>query len=191
MGSYVRQRLVGAAVELIVERGWTGSARGGGRAGRGGPRARALPLRVAACPAGRGCGWRDAGIVQELAPLLERVRTPGDAVDLVLGSLDRYTRRDPVSLLFSETYLTATRHEDLRQAVGTVVTDFHQELARWLGEHGVEAPQETATVLAAAIDGVMLHRALNPGMTLSSIAPVLRRILAPTVIAHSPDSKGR
>jgi hypothetical protein len=85
-----------------------------------------------------------------------------------------------VSLLFSETYLAATRHEDFtpggrRRCRGLS----RQGLALWLGEHGVEAPQETAMVLAAAIDGIMLHRVLNPGMTLGSIASVLRRILAP------------
>jgi len=38
----------------------------------------------------------------------------------------------------------------------------------------------TAAVLAAAIDGLMLHRALDPGLTAGVAFPVLRRALGTT-----------
>lgn len=181
-GREVRQRLVRAAAELIAERGWTG-----------------VSTRVLAERAGVASGlvhyhfaslqallveaaisvMRD--VVDGVGPLLARARTPEDAIDLMLGSLDRYTGRDPTSLLVIETYLAATRDEDLSKAVADVVAHFRRRLTEWLAERDVASPEETAAVLAAAIDGVLLHRALDPGLTAGMVAPVLRRILAPTV----------
>ncbi|MGH3825158.1 MAG: TetR family transcriptional regulator C-terminal domain-containing protein [Pseudonocardiaceae bacterium] len=80
-------------------------------------------------------------------------------------------------MLFTETYLAATRDETLRRELTGLVTEFRQQLARWLAELGAHAPDDTASVLAAAIDGVILHRALNPELTTSAVAPLLRRII--------------
>ncbi|MGQ0775860.1 MAG: TetR/AcrR family transcriptional regulator, partial [Pseudonocardiales bacterium] len=132
-------------------------------------------------------GMRD--LADGLGQLLASAQTPEDALDLILRSLDSYDRKDPTSLLFSETYLAATREAGLRQAVGTLIADFCRQLAGWLGERGVAAPEDTAAVLAAAIDGVMLHRALNPGLTSASVAPVLRRILTPAVTGRRNNRK--
>ncbi|MGH3929559.1 MAG: TetR/AcrR family transcriptional regulator [Pseudonocardiaceae bacterium] len=189
-GREVRQRLVRTAGELIAERGWT-----------------AVSTRVLAQRAGVAPGLvhyhfaslqallteaalsvlRD--LADSLGQLLASVQTPDDALDLILRSLDSYDWQDPTSLLFSETYLAATRDEGLRQAVGALIADFCQQLAQWLGEHGVAAPQDTAAVLAAALDGVMLHRALNPGLTSVTVAPVLRRILTPAVTGRRHTGK--
>lgn len=128
---------------------------------------------------------RDAalGMISDLLsaaePILEDARTLDAGVDMMLGSLDAYTGRDPTSLLFTETYLAATRDETLRIELIGLVDEFRRKLARWLGEHGATTPDATASVLAAAIDGVMLHRALNPELTSSAVAPVLRRLVAP------------
>lgn len=61
----------------------------------------------------------------------EHAGSPDEALDLLRGSVDRYTGHDPMSLLFIETYLAATRDEEL-----------HREL----GDHGVRAPEQTAAV---------------------------------------------
>jgi hypothetical protein len=37
----------------------------------------------------------------------------------------------------------------------------------------------TASVLMAAIDGVILHRALNPALTASAVTSLLRRLITP------------
>ena len=179
-GRQVRQRLLRAAAELIAERGWT-----------------AVSTRILAQRAGAAVGlvhyhfaslqalMTEAAIsamrslLDGLGPLLDRAETPEDALDLLLGSLDRYTGHDQTSLLFTEAYLAATRDENLRQAIGAVVADLRGQLAEWLGRHGVDAPEQTATVLAAAMDGLILHRALNPDLTATAVTPVLRRILAP------------
>ncbi|WP_020670358.1 TetR/AcrR family transcriptional regulator [Amycolatopsis nigrescens] len=177
-GREVRRRLLAAATGLIAERGWPGVS------------TRVLAERAGVAPglvhyhfASLQALLTEAaigvlrGLTDGLTPLLNQAGTPEEALDLLLGSLASHTGHDPVSLVFTETYLAATRDEELRRAVGGVLADFRRELARWLGEHEVESPAETAAVLAAAVDGVLLHRALDPGLTAETVAPVLRRTL--------------
>ncbi|MPZ84945.1 MAG: TetR family transcriptional regulator [Actinophytocola sp.] len=178
-GREVRSRLLTAAVELIAERGWT-----------------AVSTRVLAERAGVAAGLvhyhftslqallteAAVGVMREVAdslgPLLDRAETPADALRLLMASLDGYTGSDPVSTVFSETYLAAARDPGLRDAVAGIVTDFRTRLATWLGAHGVAEPRATAAVLAAATDGILLHRALDPAMTAETVTPILNRIVA-------------
>ncbi|HEV7453242.1 MAG TPA: TetR/AcrR family transcriptional regulator [Pseudonocardiaceae bacterium] len=179
-GREVRLQLLSAAAELIAELGWN-----------------AVSTRILAERAGVTPGLvhyhfpslqallRDAalGMISDLLSatelIFEDARTLDAGVDLMLGSLDAYTGRDLTPLLFTETYLAATRDETLRIELIALVEEFRRKLAGWLGEHGANAPHDTASVLAAAINGVMLHRALNPELTSSAIAPVLRRLVFP------------
>jgi hypothetical protein len=73
--------------------------------------------------------------------IFENARTVDDGVDLMLGSLDAFTGIDPGSLLFAETFLAATRDDTLRGELIGLVTEFQQQLARWLAEHGANAPE--------------------------------------------------
>ena len=179
-GREVRLQLLSAAAELIAELGWN-----------------AVSTRIVAERAGVTPGLvhyhfpslqallRDAalGMISDLLSatelLFENAQTLDAGVDLMLGSLDAYTGRDPTSLLFTETYLAATRDETLRIELIALVEEFRRKLAGWLGEHGANTPHDTASVLAAAIDGLMLHRTLNPELTSSAVAPVLRRLVTP------------
>jgi AcrR family transcriptional regulator len=178
-GREVRLRLLSAAAELIAELGWT-----------------AVSTRILAERAGVTPGLvhyhfpslqallRDAalGMITDLLSgiesMLDDARSLDRGVEMMLGSLDAYTGSDRTSLLFTETYLAAIRDETLRIELIAVVDEFRRKVSRWLGEHGARTPADTAAVLAAAIDGVMLHRALDPQLTSSSVAPVLRRLVA-------------
>lgn len=178
-GREVRQKLLGAAVELIPELGWNAvstrnlAERAGVAPGLVHYHFTSLPdlLRAAALGV-----MRD--VAAGAAPMFERAETLDAGVEQMLGSLDAYTGRDPVSLLFTEVYLASTRDETLRVELSGLVADFRRDLAQWLGKHGVDRPADTAAVLAAAIDGVMLHRALNPELTSGAVVPVLRRLVA-------------
>jgi AcrR family transcriptional regulator len=176
-GRDVRRRLVHAARELVPERGWA-----------------AVSTRVVAERAGVAPGlvhyhfaslqallteaavgaMRDA--VGAATPLLERARTPGELVALLVAEVDRYTGADPASLLATETYLAATRDAALHRELAEVLEGFRSRIAAWLQDHGVGEPDATAAVLAAAIDGVLLHRALAP-QPAGAIGPVLQRIV--------------
>lgn len=187
-GREVRQRLLGATAELIAQRGWT-----------------AVSTRVVAERAGVAAGvvhyhfgsvqaLRSAaavGVLREAAgsmgPMLARAETPAEAVELLVASLDEYTGSDPVSVVFIETYLAATRDPQLRAAVAEVIAEFREQLAGWFGARGVATPAATAAVLGSAIDGLVIQRVLDPTLTAEIITPVLVRMLAPA--GEHPDSR--
>ncbi len=170
----VRQRLLHAATELIAEKGWG-----------------AVSTRMLADRAGVGSGVvhyhfdsTQAVLVQAavgalrsavdgLTSVLERASTPSEALTLLLGALDGHGGQE----LFTETFLAATRNDDLRQAVGEVLVEFRRALAAWLESRGVPTPVETAAVLAAAVDGVLLHRALSPDLSTDVVVAVLGKVL--------------
>lgn len=179
-GRDVRLRLLSTAAELIAELGWA-----------------AVSTRTLAERAGVAPGLvhyhfpslqallRDAamGMISDLLSaaeaMLDNARTVDAGIDTMLASLDAYTGSDPTSLLFTETYLAATRDEVLRRDLAALVAEFRRQLSRWLAVHGASAPDDTAAVLAAAIDGVMLHRALDPQLTSSVVAPLMKRLVIP------------
>ncbi|MGH3622858.1 MAG: TetR/AcrR family transcriptional regulator [Sciscionella sp.] len=178
-GREVRQRLLDAAVELIPERGWAAvSTRV--LAERAGVTPSVVHYHFPSLPA----LLREAvvglmrQVLAEVDAFLDTARTPADAVEAMLASVQQYTGVDPMSLLFIEAYLVATRDEQLREEIGGVVAGFRQRFGRWLGERGVDAPEETATVLMAAVDGLLLHRGLVAGPDAGPVAAVLRRLVS-------------
>lgn len=175
-GREVRRKLLSAAVALIAERGWG-----------------AVSTRMVAERAGVAPGLvhyhfssvqallseAAVGAMREVADLLEPALagTPGDALAALVSALDPYTGDDPTSVLFAETYLAATRDPALRAEVAEVIADFRARLAAWLAANDVAAPEATAAVVGAAIDGLVLQRALDPGLTGDVVTPVLTRLL--------------
>jgi len=188
-GRRVRQRLLTTAAALIAERGWAAVSTRmiAERAGVAGgvvhyhfASVQAL-LREAAMAA-------ITGLLDQMIPVLASAATADEALALMLGGLDDYDGRDPTSLLFTETYLAATRDETLRHDLGDAVDRFRQALADRLAAAGVPAPQATAAVLAATVDGVVLHRALRPGLSTADLLPVLRRLItAHPASVHAQD----
>lgn len=177
-GREVRRRLVTAAAELIPEVGWSAVSTRmlAERAGVAGGLVHYHFASVQALLADAAIGVM-RGAIEDLGPILDGASTAAQMVEAMLESLDHYSGDDPTSLLFAETFLAATRDEQLRASLGQIVEEFRGLLAERLAQAGVQAPEETAAVLAAAVDGLVLHRALRPGLTGSSVAPVLRRLL--------------
>lgn len=191
-GRQVRQRLLAAAVELIAERGWTGvSTRT--IAERAGVATGVVHYHFASV--GALLAEAALGVVREVleqaGPLVDRAGSPDEALALLVGSLDRYDGTDPISLLFTETFLAATRDADLHRELGAIVVGFSDRLAARFAEHGVAEPAATAAVLAAAIDGVMLHRALRADLTAETVVPVLRRLVVPAAGGHADQGRGQ
>jgi len=177
-GREVRQRLLSAAVELIPERGWTAVS------------TRVLADRAGVTPSVVHYHFPSLSallneavvglmrqVLAELDAFLDTAATPAEAVDTMLASVDRYTGTDPMSLAAVEAYLAATRDERLRAQIGEVLEEFRRRFGRWLGERGVPAPDETAVVLVAALDGLLLHRGLSTGPDPGATAAVLRRLV--------------
>ncbi|MGW8378011.1 TetR family transcriptional regulator [Streptomyces sp. ODS28] len=177
-GAAVRERLLRAAGELIAERGWG-----------------AVSTRTVAARAGVGPGlvhYHFASLQALLAQAaVEAIRNvaggmaaaTAQAGDVesglreLVGALFGHAPDEPVSLLFSEAYLAATRDEDLRAALGEVADEARVPLAGWLAEHGVPEADATAGVVLATLDGLMLHRTLRPGLTTAEVLPVVLRLV--------------
>lgn len=179
-GIAVRERLLAAAVELIPERGWPAVS------------TRVLADRAGVTPSvvhyhfpSLQAVLRDAvevamrGVLAEVDTFLDSADTPADAVEAMLASVQHYTGTDPMSLLFIEAYLAANRDEHLRERMGEVVDGFRRRFGRWLSERGVDAPEETAAVLVATVDGLLLHRGLGSGPALD-VGGVLPRLVNET-----------
>ncbi|MEQ4723576.1 TetR/AcrR family transcriptional regulator [Nonomuraea sp. B19D2] len=179
-GREARQRLLGVAAELIAERGWSAvstrmlAERAGVAPGVVHYHFTSVPALLAEAALGVM-----RALIEQLGAGLEQAHTPDEALKLMVGFLKDYDGRDPTSLLFAETYLAAGRDEGLRRALGEVVAEFRRRLADRLAEHGLAAPEATAAVLAAAIDGIMLHRALGPGPDTADLTTVLDRLITP------------
>ncbi|ADD43548.1 TetR/AcrR family transcriptional regulator [Stackebrandtia nassauensis] len=179
-GHEVRRRLLAATVALIGEKGWN-----------------AVSTRMVAERAGVRSGivhyhftsvaalLREAslGTVRQIltgfAPILRQYDDATAGIDSILDALDRYSGRDATSLLMFEAYLAATRDAELRAELSALVAEFRDLVADWLAERGQAAPRETAAVLAATLDGFVLHKALDPNLSAEVFKPVLRRILHP------------
>lgn len=187
-GRDVRQRLLRAAVELIPEIGWN-----------------AVSTRILAQRAGLAPGLVHyhfeslqallrAAALASMRESLESITTIFDTADTVesgldrlLGAVDAYSATDPASLVFVEAYLASLRDPRLAKELAAVLVDFRQVFSQWLSTHGQAQPEATAAVLAAALDGVLLHRALGPELTSSAVRQVLGRVL----VRAAPAPTGR
>ncbi|MEV7808494.1 TetR/AcrR family transcriptional regulator [Microbispora sp. NPDC088329] len=178
-GRTTRQRLLAAAAALIAEAGWSGvstrmvAERAGVAPGVVHYHFASLPdLLIAA-----STGVARAMLGEFTGRLAEQ---PGleTGVEWLLGELSRYTGTDPASLLIAEMYLAAARLPELRDRLHEIVADSRAHVAAWLREHGHRGDAEaTAAVLVAAVDGLVLHRGLDPALDLTALAGPLRAMV--------------
>ncbi|WP_263972399.1 TetR/AcrR family transcriptional regulator [Spongiactinospora rosea] len=166
-----------AAVELIPERGWTAVS------------TRTLAERAGVTPSvvhyhfpslssllNEAATGQMSKMLAGLNELMESAPSPAEAIETMLTSVQEYTGADTASLLFIEAYLASTRDDDLRERIARSAAEFRRRFGEWLEQHEVPAPFETAAVLAASVDGLLLHRGL--GLTANDPSAVLRRLLS-------------
>ncbi|AFM18863.1 hypothetical protein Mycch_4142 [Mycolicibacterium chubuense NBB4] len=177
-GQEVRQRLLTAAVELIPERGWTAVS------------TRTLAERAGVTPSvvhyhfrSLQALLREAVIgamereVAELESLLDAVHTADELVEAIFAEVNRpSTGQDTMSLVFVEAYLVATRDEPLRDAIAGLLQASRLRFARRMAEWDVAAADDSALILLAALDGLLLYRGL--GVASGGATEVLKRLFA-------------
>jgi AcrR family transcriptional regulator len=176
-GRATRQRLLDAAVQLIAEVGW-GSVTTRKIAERAG-----VPFGVVHYHFPSVTDLLiDASLQFSRAALkvpLEALTSAPDVatgVERVLTGLDSAEPDDPGTLLLSEAFLASAREERLRAQLGELLGEFRDGVAAWLREHGAGDPEPAAAVLAAALDGLILHRVLDPFLRGSTLAGPLTRL---------------
>ncbi|WP_433762445.1 TetR family transcriptional regulator C-terminal domain-containing protein [Nocardia sp. CA-135398] len=86
------------------------------------------------------------------------------------------TSTDPATVAMSEMMLAATRHERLRRELGRFIAEARAALTEWFREQQVVAdPAATAAVVLALIDGLILHRLIDPSLgSIDVTGPLLR-----------------
>ncbi|MGP4097020.1 TetR/AcrR family transcriptional regulator [Nonomuraea sp. KM90] len=175
-GKATRRQLLDAAVALVPEVGW------------GGVTTRLVAERAGVAPGvvhyhfasvtdllvAAGLGFTGS-LLDSMAAELSGQPGIGEGVDWLLGELSRYSGTDPASLVVVEMFLAATRLPDLRERLGDQIGRFRSAVASWLAERGYQGDAvAAAAMLAASIDGIMMHRALDPGLDPASLAAPLR-----------------
>jgi TetR/AcrR family transcriptional regulator, regulator of biofilm formation and stress response len=176
-GHATRQRLLTAAEQLIAEVGW-GSVTTRKIAERAG-----VPFGVV--------HYHFSSVTDLLiAASLQFSRAAiGHALDLLmsapdvstgiarmLAALDSIEADDSSTLLSAEAFLAATREERLREQLTVLLDEFRRATSGWLREHGSRDPEPTAAVLAAVLDGLVLHRALDPSLRATALIGPLGRL---------------
>jgi AcrR family transcriptional regulator len=176
-GRNVRAGLLAAAAELVGELGWNAvstrvlAERAGVRPGLVHYHFESLQalLRQAALE-----GMRSA--LDDTAAALATTTSPVAGIEAMLSGLDRYTGADPASLLFIEAYLAANRDPVLHERMRELVTGFRATLTTSLARADHPAPEEAATIVMAVIDGFILHKGLDPELSIARIMPLLRQL---------------
>lgn len=180
-GREVRRRLLAGAAELIAERGWSAvSTRV--LAERAGVTPSVVHYHFPSLPAllSEAVVDRMREVVAQALELLRTVRTPTEAVEAMLSSVEQYTGTDPGSLLFIEAYLASTRDPELRARIAEVTGEFSRRFGDLLRDRGVAEPERTAAVLIATVDGLLLHRGLGADTDSGSLLAVVRRLVEAT-----------
>ena len=193
-GSRTREKLLGAAVELIPQMGWTAVT------------ARQLAQKAGVLPGVVHYHFNSVdALLAEAAvrtmhealeapvQLLESADTPAEGLRKLLGALDGSAPESHMNLLFTEVFLAAARSPELAASLRDVLDGFRSRTAGWLVQTGYPGdPHAAAAVLAAAIDGLMLHRGLDPDLTSAVTAPVLAAMLTnPPATQTSPEGEHR
>jgi len=183
-GLTTRRRLLQAATELIPELGW-GAVTTRKVAARAGVRPGVVHYHFSSVSellveaAMQFC--RDA----LAAPMAALHAAPDLATGLeqLLAAVDAIGADDDTALLITESTLAATRDEHLRTQLSTVLTGFRAQVAAWLRRHGNDDDSDaTATVLAATLDGLLLHRAIDPALAVDAVRGPLRRLAGTTSV---------
>lgn len=182
-GSRRRQQFIDAGVELLAEGGWP-----------------AVTTRSVAERAGANLGlihyyW---GGIQKLkeaiacrvgelifGPLTKQLlaaETLEDVMAMVPEALSRPA--DSVTArLMVELIASAVREPALGEALRESLAQARSELDQWLDEHAPTAKPGTATLLMALVDGLLMHRILDPDLytddVVTSLAGIADHLTSP------------
>lgn len=185
-GAATRRALLDAAATLIPELGW-GSVTTRAVADRAGVRAGLVHYHFASVEALLVAAVTRVArdVVAEAMRAVEATPGLGDGIDALLASVTTPAPDDPAMLLLTEAALAGTRIPTLRAALADVLAELRDAVADWLADH--DHPGDVAAVAAvivATLDGVALHRAIDPRLDEESIRLGLRMLVGVSAAAR-------
>jgi len=183
--SATRERLLRAAIELIAEAGW------------GGVTTRSVAERAGVNQALVHYHYRSVpGLLREAAyaamaatfePAMSRLAEAQDPVAglrAVVTALLEIDPQAPESLVVAEATVQAVRDAELGSQVRQMLTVFREVLAERLGAARDSGrlspaiqPAGLATALAGLLDGLALHRMIDPSVNVGSAAEAIQALL--------------
>ncbi|WP_314175357.1 TetR/AcrR family transcriptional regulator [Streptomyces winkii] len=203
-GHETRQRLLDAAAQLIVEDGW-GAVTTRRVADRAGLRPGLVHYHFSTVTdllieAALSAARRE---MAKAAEAMSQADDPSLGVHQMLETVSDYTATDPTTVLFSEMLLASTRLDRLRTQLAELLSEWRTGVAEWLraantaagaaGSHAEEGSgdasasqddaEATALLLGAAIDGLVLHRLIDPSTARISVAAPLVRLVRVAPVA--------
>jgi TetR/AcrR family transcriptional regulator, regulator of biofilm formation and stress response len=188
-GLSTRRRLLQATAELIPELGW-GAVTTRKVAARAGVRPGVVHYHFSAVSellaeaAMQFC--RDA-LAAPMATLHAAPDVP-TGLDALLAAVHAIGADDDTALLMTESALAATRDEHLRTQMRAVLAGFRAEVATWLRRHGNDTDADaTAAVVTATLDGLLLHRAIDPALPVDAVGGPLRRLAGTTPVTRGEE----
>lgn len=176
-GRRTREQLIDAAAALVGEVGW-GAVTTRLVAERAGVNAALVHYHFSSVSEllATAALQHATRILAESADVL-RETPPAEGVERVFADLARFTGTDPESLLLAEAFLAAHRLPELREGLSALVADFRARVADWLRASGVQDADAVALLLGAALDGLVLHRALDPSIDFRAVTGPFRRLV--------------
>lgn len=193
-GHETRERLLDAAAQLIVEDGW-GAVTTRRVADRAGLRPGLVHYHFRTVTdllieASLASARRELNAAVEA---LSHADDPAQGITEVLEMLSSYSSSDPATVLFSEMLLASTRLERLRSELSRLLAEWRTTVADWLraanASRGTGSSQSadpaddggdleaTAVLLGAALDGLVLHRLIDPSLAGISVTQPLARLV--------------
>ncbi|EME67204.1 transcriptional regulator [Rhodococcus ruber BKS 20-38] len=189
-GRQTRAQLMEAALGLIAERGW-GAVTTRSVAERAGLRPGLVHYHFTSVTdllvdASLEAARREVGRIVEAATAESGLGGLGRMLDAATS----YDSTDPTTTTFTEMLLAATRHERLRDGLAELLRESRAVMAQWLRREkaAVVNPEASAALLMAALDGLVLHRLIDPQVRDLDVRRALRRLAG--LDAHGENQGG-
>ncbi|WP_304451128.1 TetR family transcriptional regulator [Nocardiopsis sp. YSL2] len=170
-----REELIDAGLALLVEGGWPAvTARA--VAARSGANTGLIHYHFGGLPALHTAIARRAGdtVVMPVVEALLAAPDASAALDAVRAALPRVTGDEKVLRLLVELMAGMTRHQELGTALREGLREARGQIADWLGrlnpQWSAGRRAGTATLIAALLDGLLLHHLLDAEL---SVEPAL------------------
>jgi len=114
----------------------------------------------------------EASVLGLLATSMDEQETLEQALATIVGS----AADDVATLFLYEAFLASRRDEELRGVLAASLDRARTECVKWLSASTTHAGGEgAATVFMAALDGLFLHRLIDPDLpTTGLVAPLVR-----------------
>ncbi len=170
-----RETLLAAGVALLGERGWHGVT-SRGVAERAGTHAGLVHYHFGGLPALKR-EVAAAAVAAAFEPVLASLTAHDDWPAGLAAVVREIGEVPPAQARVSAELISAAMHdEQVADVLRAALADARSRLGPWLARAGVADPDGLATLVVAALDGLLLHRLVDPGLPLHPAASAVEAL---------------